>query len=322
MEWLNYHHLLYFWTVVREGGVSRAAEKLRLAQPTISAQVKLLEDTLGDKLFERQGRRLVLTDVGRLVYRYADEIFGIGRELLETLKGRPPAGRPLPLTVGVANAVPKLIVHRLLQPAMSGDQPIRLVCREDSTETLLGELATHALDVVIADVPGAAARPGQGLQPPARRVGHDLLRRRPAGREAAPPLSALAERCARCCCRRPTPPCGARSISGSRPRIIHPRVVGEFDDSALMKTFGQAGHAAFPAPSAIEHEVVRQYRVHAVGRVARRPRTLLRHLGRAPPQTSGRAGNDDRREDDVFAYTPGSLPLRGRRTCGMPKHRY
>ena len=119
MEWLNYHHLLYFWTVVKEGGVSRAAETLRLSQPTVSAQVKLLEEMVGDKLFERQGRRLVLTETGRLVHRYADEIFGIGRELLETLKGRPAVGRPLQLTVGVANAVPKLIVYRLLQPAVS-----------------------------------------------------------------------------------------------------------------------------------------------------------------------------------------------------------
>ena len=153
MEWLNYHHLLYFWMVVREGGVSKAADKLRLAQPTVSAQVKLLEDTLGDRLFERQGRRLVLTDLGRTVYRYADEIFGIGRELLDVVKGRQTGGRPQPLTVGVANAVPKLIVYRLLQPALSGDAPVHLVCREDSTHTLLGELATHALDVVIADVP-------------------------------------------------------------------------------------------------------------------------------------------------------------------------
>src|SRR5687767_408544 len=107
MEWLNYHHLLYFWTVVREGGISKAAEKLRLSQPTISAQIRQLEESLGERLFQRQGRNLVPTDVGRLVYRYADEIFGIGRELMETLRGRP-AGRPLHLTVGVANAVPKL----------------------------------------------------------------------------------------------------------------------------------------------------------------------------------------------------------------------
>ena len=153
MEWLNYHHLLYFWTVVREGGVSKAAEKLRLAQPTVSAQVRMLEDTLGDRLFERQGRRLVLTELGRTVYRYADEIFGIGKELLDVVKGRREGGRPQPLTVGEANAVPKLIVYRLLQPAVSGESPVHLICREDSTQTLLGELATHALDVVIADVP-------------------------------------------------------------------------------------------------------------------------------------------------------------------------
>jgi len=194
MEWLNYHHLLYFWTVVREGGVSRAAEKLRLAQPTVSAQIKLLEDVLGEQLFERRGRRLVPTDVGRLVYRYADEIFLVGRELLETLKGRPASGRPLPLTVGVANAVPKLIVHRLLQPVMSGEPAIRLTCREDSTETLLGELATHALDVVIADEPAPPHVSGQGVQSPAGRIRHLVLRRRAAGAEAEAALSVVTER--------------------------------------------------------------------------------------------------------------------------------
>ena len=266
MEWLNYHHLLYFWTVVREGGVSRAAEKLSLAQPTVSAQVKLLEDTLGDKLFERQGRRLVLTDVGRLVYRYADEIFGIGRELLESLKGRPSAGRPLPLTVGVANAVPKLIVHRLLQPAMSGELAIHLVCREDSTETLLGELATHALDVVIADGP---APPHVRVKVFSHLLGESdtsffaagpmatkLRRRFPRSLNDAPVLL-------------PTHHTALRRALDQwfESEDLHPRVVGEFDDSALMKAFGQAGEAAFPAPAAIEQEVVRQYRVHVVGRV-------------------------------------------------------
>ncbi len=119
MEWLNYHHLLYFWTVVREGGVSRAADKLRLSQPTISAQVRMLEEALGERLLQRQGRTFALTDVGRLVYRYADEIFGAGRELMEALRGRP-VGRPVQLTVGVANAVQKLIVYRLLRPATRG----------------------------------------------------------------------------------------------------------------------------------------------------------------------------------------------------------
>ena len=265
MEWLNYHHLLYFWTVVREGGVSRAAEKLRLAQPTVSAQVKLLEDTLGESLFDRHGRRLVLTDTGRLVYRYADEIFSIGHELMETLKGRTP-GRPLQLTVGVANAVPKLIVHRLLQPAFTGEQPVHLECREDRTEALLAELATHALDVVISDVP----------PPPHVRVkvfGHVLgesetsffataalankLRRTfPQSLDDAPlflPTSSTALR---------------RAIDQwLEAEDLHPRIIGEFDDSALMKSFGQAGTAAFPAPTVIEPEVMRQYKVQLIGRV-------------------------------------------------------
>lgn len=267
MEWLNYHHLLYFWTVVREGGVTRAAEKLRLAQPTISAQLKLLEDSIGDQLFERQGRRLVLTDVGRVVYRYADEIFGIGRELLETLKGRPSAGRALPLTVGVANAVPKLIVHRLLQPALSSEPPIQLLCREDNTETLLAELVTHALDVVIADTPAPAHVRVKVFNHllgesdttffAAGPLATTLRRRFPRSLNDAPVLL-------------PSPHTAMRRALDQwfEAEDLHPRVVGEFDDSALMKSFGQAGHAAFPAPTVIAHEVVRQYRVHAVGRAS------------------------------------------------------
>jgi LysR family transcriptional activator of nhaA len=265
MEWLNYHHLLYFWTVVREGSVSAAAGKLRLAQPTVSAQVKRLEETLGVALFERKGRRMVMTDVGRLVYRYADEIFGIGRELLETLRGRPP-GRPVPLRVGVANAVPKLVVHRLLQPAVSSQPAMHLVCREDSTEALLAELATHALDVVVADVP---APPHVRVKAFSHLLGESdttifaaaplaarLRRRFPRSLHDAPMLL-------------PTPQTALRraledwfDAAGLRPRIV-----AEFDDLALMKTFGQAGQAAFAAPTAIAREVMRQYRVRAAGRI-------------------------------------------------------
>jgi LysR family transcriptional activator of nhaA len=118
MEWLNYHHLFYFWTVAREGGVSKAAAHLRLAQPTVSAQIKQFERDLGETLLERQGRQVGLTEVGRIVFRYADDIFTLGRELQETLKGRP-TGRSLRLRVGVANAVPKLIVYRMLRPGLS-----------------------------------------------------------------------------------------------------------------------------------------------------------------------------------------------------------
>jgi LysR family transcriptional activator of nhaA len=244
MEWLNYHHLLYFWTVVREGGVSRAAEKLSLAQPTVSAQVRLLEDTLGEKLFERQGR--------------------IGRELVEALKGRPSTGRPLPLSVGVVNAVPKLIVQRLLQPAMSGEQPIHLVCREDSTEALLGELAIHALDVVISDVPAPAHVRVKAFSHllgesdttffAAGALAAKLRRRFPRSLNDTPVLL-------------PTRHTAMRQALDQwfETEDLHPNIIGEFDDSALMKAFGQAGAAAFPASTAIQDEVMRQYRVRPVG---------------------------------------------------------
>jgi LysR family transcriptional activator of nhaA len=142
MEWLNYHHLLYFWTVVREGGVSKAAVKLRLSQPTISAQVRMLEEGLGERLLQRHGRTVALTDVGRMVYRYADEIFSVGRELMESLRGRP-VGRPAQLTVGVANAVQKLIVYRLLRPATRAPEPIQIVCREDNAEVTAVQRAVN-----------------------------------------------------------------------------------------------------------------------------------------------------------------------------------
>jgi LysR family transcriptional activator of nhaA len=204
--------------------------------------------------------------VGRLVYRYADEIFGIGRELLEVLRGRPTAGRPLPLTVGVANAVPKLVVHRLLQPALFGEPPVHLVCREDSTEALLGELATHALDVVIADVPAPSHVSVKvfshllGVSETsffaAGALANTLRRRFPRSLNDAPVLLPTTQTALR------------RAIDQwLAAEDLHPRIVGEFDDLALMKTFGQAGHAAFPAPAAIEQEVMRQYRVRVVGRV-------------------------------------------------------
>ncbi|MEZ5287735.1 MAG: transcriptional activator NhaR [Vicinamibacterales bacterium] len=266
MEWLNYHHLLYFWTVVREGGVSRAAEKLHLTQPTVSAQIKLLESSVGEALLQRHGRQLVLTDVGRLVYRYADEIFGVGRELVETLRRRPATGRPLPLTVGVANAVPKLMVLRLLQPALDDPQAIRLVCREDSTEVLLGALATHAIDVVISDEPAPSHVRVKVFNHllgeshttffAGRPLANRLRRRFPRSLNDAPILL-------------PTPQTALRRALDQwfDAEDLHPNVVGEFDDSALMSSFGQSGHAAFPASSAIEQEVVQQYRVAVVGRV-------------------------------------------------------
>src|SRR5581483_8757929 len=152
MEWLNYHHLLYFWTVARLGSVTRATEELYLAQPTISAQLRALEESLGEKLFTRVGRNIVLTEMGRVVFRYADEIFSLGRELTDTVKGRS-VGRPVQFTVGVVDVLPKLITYRLLQPALQMQEPIRIVCHEDKADRLLAELAVHGVDLVLADAP-------------------------------------------------------------------------------------------------------------------------------------------------------------------------
>jgi LysR family transcriptional activator of nhaA len=152
LDWLNYHHLLYFYTVAKEGSVSRAAKTLRLAQPTLSGQIRKLEETFDQKLFARVGRHLVLTEMGRVVYRYADEIFGIGRELTETLRGRP-AGRPARLSIGVADVVPKLITHRLLEIALEMPEPVQMVCHEGKSDRLLADLAIHAYDMVITDTP-------------------------------------------------------------------------------------------------------------------------------------------------------------------------
>jgi len=152
MEWVNYHHLLYFRTVAREGSITRASKVLLLAQPTISGQIRALEETLGEKLFARQGRNLVLTEFGRVVYRYADEIFSLGQEMTDVLKGRP-TGRPLRVTVGVADLLPKLVVYRILAPVTQLDPAAELVCHEDRPDQLVTSLQLHGLDLVLTDAP-------------------------------------------------------------------------------------------------------------------------------------------------------------------------
>lgn len=265
MEWLNYHHLLYFWTVVREGGVSKAATKLRLSQPTISAQVRMLEEGLGERLLQRQGRTVALTDVGRMVYRYADEIFGVGRELMESLRGRP-AGRPVQLTVGVANAVQKLIVYRLLRPAMRGPEPIQIVCREDNAEQLVAQLATHAYDVVIADAP---APPHVRVKVFNHLLGESAMAFFAPPRLAARVKARFPESLASAPVLLPTMNTALRRSLDEwfERKNLRPNVVGEFEDSALMSVFGQAASAVFPAPAVIGREVSRLYGVRLVGRV-------------------------------------------------------
>jgi LysR family transcriptional activator of nhaA len=266
MEWLNYHHLLYFWVAAREGGITAAAARLRLAPPTLSSQIRALEDALGEKLFRRVGRRLELTEAGRVVLRYADEIFGLGRELLDTVKGRP-SGQPLRLLVGVADVVPKLIVRRLLEPALRLPEPVRLVCREDVPERLLAELAVHALDVLVTDAPlgpGSAVKAFNHLlgecgisffAVPALAAAH--RRGFPGSLDQAPLLLPSEHSALR------------RSLDAWLEEAgLRPRVMAEFDDSALMKVFGQDGLGLFPGPTAIEAEIVAQYGVEVVGQVA------------------------------------------------------
>jgi len=157
MEWLNYHHLLYFWTVARNGSIARAAEELHLSQPTISNQLKTLEASLDVRLFERQGRRLVLTDVGRTVQRYADEIFRTGRELQLAVKGLPTGQRPR-LAAGVADVIPKLVAERLLRPAYEKVKDLTLTCREGPLPQLMAALSLHELDVVLSDRPAGETK--------------------------------------------------------------------------------------------------------------------------------------------------------------------
>ena len=194
MEWLNYHHLLYFWVVAKEGSIVRASEELRLAHPTISGQIHRLEEVLGEKLFARRGRNLALTESGRVAFRYADEIFSLGREFVDTLKGRA-SGKPLRLVVGVADVLPPSLVRRFLEPAFRLGQPVQVICRADkSVQEFLAELALHSVDVVIADGPAGVRYPGARVQPPAGRMRDDVLRR-PEARGQAPAQVSPFARC-------------------------------------------------------------------------------------------------------------------------------
>lgn len=264
MDWLNYHHLLYFWTVAKEGSMVEAAKHLGLAQPTISGQVRQLEESLGVKLFDRVGRRLELTDEGHFVFRYADEIFGLGRELVDTVKRRSSGPRNR-LQVGISDLLPKLISHRLLAPALALDEPVQLSCHEDKTERLLAELAVRGLDLVLADSPigpnvkikafnhllGDSGIGFFATEPLTRKYRRGF----PESLDEAPMLLPIEGTVIR------------RDLDRFFESVgVRPRLVAEFHDSALMKVFGQAGEGLFCSPIAIEKEIRQQYGVRLVGR--------------------------------------------------------
>lgn len=264
MERINYHHLLYFWMVAREGSVAAAAEKLNLSQPTVSGQIKTLEESIGEKLLQRVGRSLALTETGRVVFRYADEIFGLGQELVDTLRGRP-TGQPLRVQIGVADVLPKLIVHRLLEPVGNLEEPVRLSCFEGKPNHLIGQLAAHALDVVLSDAPMGAESKVKAYNHLLGECGVTFFGVPALARKLRPAFPQSLHTAPVLC---PTENTTLRrALDGWFERIsVRPDVVGEFEDSALLKVFGQKGLGVFPAPSAIEAEVRTQYRVHVVGR--------------------------------------------------------
>jgi LysR family transcriptional activator of nhaA len=264
MDWLNYHHLLYFWMVAKTGTIARASEELRLAQPTISGQIRTLEQRLGEKLFRRSGRRLVLTEVGHVVFEYADEIFGLGQELLETLHGRP-SGRPMRLTVGISNVLPKTLVHHLLEPALRLDPSPMLICREDKTDRLLADLSIQRFDLVLADEPvsgpirvkafnhtlGSCGVSVFGTTELAARYGEGF----PDSLDGAPFLVPTENTLLRRALDRWLEQTGIRV-----------RTVAEFEDSALLKHFGTRGEGLFIAASALETDLERDLGVRVLGR--------------------------------------------------------
>jgi LysR family transcriptional regulator, transcriptional activator of nhaA len=264
MEWLNYHHLLYFWTVAREGTIAKASQALLLAQPTISEQIRSLEASLGVKLFRKEGRNLSLTDAGRVAFQYADEIFAAGREMNDVLRGRT-VGRAARFTVGIADVVPKLIAYRLILPALKLSEPVRLVCREGKPDKLLSQLAIHEVDLVISDSP---------LDPSIRiRAFSHLLGQSGLSFFAHPRIAKrFKARFPQCLDKMPfLMPADNTDLRRSlehwlEVQNVHPVVVGEFEDSALASVFSEAAVGAFATPTPTEAHIKRQYGLTLLGR--------------------------------------------------------
>jgi LysR family transcriptional activator of nhaA len=263
MRHLNYNHLLYFWTVAREGSIAKATQSLHLTPQTISGQLKLLESAVGEPLFNRVGRGLSMTETGHMVFQYADEIFALGAELTSRVK----TGRvvvPAVLAVGIVNSIPKLVASRILQPVLQSEVPIRLVCNEGGLESLLGELAVHQLDLVLSDRPIPT---GLSVKAFSHALGSSeiaLFGRKgttrayeknfPQSLDKAPILLPNMENPIR------------RALDDWFDQSgISPTVVAEFEDSALMKAFGEAGNGIFPSPAAISAEVELMYHARQIG---------------------------------------------------------
>jgi LysR family transcriptional activator of nhaA len=266
MTWLNYHHLYYFWAVVRTGSIAAASTELRLAQPTISGQIHRLEETLGAKLLQRKGRSLVPTEAGRRAFRYADEIFALGQEFLEEVGAGNNKRQQMRLVVGVSDVLAKSVVHRILEPAFHLEQQMRVICREDrTTEAFIGELALHQVDVVLSDAPAPPNSPIRVFSHPLGECGSaffasaELARscrwRFPESLDGVPFLLPAADSTFR------------RSLNQwFSANKIRPKIIAELDDAALAIVLGEAGLGVFAAPDVVEQEIRRRYKVQLVGR--------------------------------------------------------
>lgn len=265
MAALNYKHLRYFWVVAKSGSIARASEQLHLTPQSISGQLNELEENLGTDLFRRAGRGLELTDTGQRILSYAEEIFSLGDELLDAVRDQASKRSP-PFTVGIADSVPKSVAYLLVEPALRLTEPVRLICREGRLTALLADLAVHRLDMVIADRPMPANLNVRGYshllgESDLTVFGTDALLKTlngsfPALLNGAPFLMPSEDVAIR--------PRLEQWLAAQR---LHPRIVGEFDDSALVKVFGQAGAGLFVAPTALATHICEQHRIVAAGRI-------------------------------------------------------
>ncbi len=262
MNWLNYHHLQYFWAVSQEGSVIKASERLHVTPATISIQLRDLEKSLGVKLFRKAGRGLALTEMGIAVQSYANDIFATGQELLDMVNGRP-VGGPMILRVGIKDVMPKLVAHQLLEPTLRMPGDIRLMCHEGDITKLIADLAIHKLDVVLSDTPidpnmkvrayshllGESDVVLVGVKPLAKKVRSGF----PGSLNGTPMLLPMKNSVLR------------RSLDyWFEENEIRPKVVGEFEDSAMLKIMGKAGVGIFPVASAICEEVEEMYGVESI----------------------------------------------------------
>jgi LysR family transcriptional regulator, transcriptional activator of nhaA len=265
MEWLNYHHLRYFWTVARKGGVRKAAEELHVSQPSISAQLRLLEESLGQKLFRRSGRNLVLTETGQLVLNYADEIFSAGRELMNAVKQRP-GKHPVRVSIGLTDAFPKLIAFQILRAAFRSEAAVHMICREGEIGPLVNHLQSHRLDIVLADEPASSALKAKTFNHRLGRSGvtfcavpslaAKLRRNFPESLDGAPALL-------------PTQNMGMRAALETwfDSNAIRPRLVGEFEDSALMEVCSTGGRGFTAVHTVVDRAALKHFGLRVIARV-------------------------------------------------------